>query len=175
IELSEHAQRRDQFAVSIETRSGRVVAELAQATDGGTAPRGLRMQTGIPEPAMRWLFADSEGGAGIGERLVVQNPSADPLTVQVMVRPEGAAPEAYPDPFVLDLPGRRYAVIDLTAEARLPANGARTITVETDSPAGVVAARIVNVSGSGAWPIATGAANSTGSRVEATRWWIPRV
>ncbi len=176
IELGEVAQRREQFAAVVETRSGRVVAELAQATDGtSTAPRGLRIQTGIPRAAERWVFPDSEGVEGVAEQLIVHNPAPDPITVQVAVRPDGADPAAYPDPFVLDVPGRRYAILDLSSETRLPPVGARTITIDTDAATGVVAQRVVSVRGSGGWPLSSGTANSSGITVEATRWWIPRV
>ncbi len=176
IELADVAQRRDQFSVAVETRAGRVVAELVQATDGtGPAQRGLRMRTGVSEPAMRWVFADSEAAAGVGERLVLYNPSPDPIAALVAVRPDGADAETMPDPFVLDVPGRRYLVLDLTAETRLPPTGMRTITVETDAESGIVVERLVGVSGGDGWPLSSGAASSTGSRIEATRWVVPRI
>ncbi len=175
IELADVAQRRDQFAVAVETRAGRVVAELVQATDGTTATRGVRIQTGVSEPAMRWVFPDSEGVAGVGERLVLYNPSAEPITALVAVRPDGADTETMPDPFVLDVPGRRYVMLDLAAETRLPPTGMRTITVETDAETGLVAQRLLSVSGGDGWPLSSGAANSTGLRIEATRWIVPRI
>jgi hypothetical protein len=176
IELADVAQRREQFAAVVETRAGRVVAELVQASDGtSSAPRGLRIQTGVSEPSMRWLFPDSEGVAGVEEQLVVQNPAAEPVTVQVAVQPDGADPAAYPEPFVLDVPARRYVVVELTKETRLPPAGARTITVETDARTGVVAERLVGVRSKGGWPLTSGTAGSTGARVESTRWTVPRL
>jgi len=176
IELADVAQRRDQFAVVVETRAGRVVADLVQATDGtSNAPRGLRIQPGVSEPATRWMFPDSEGVAGVGERLVVYNPSGETVAALVAVQPDGADPESFPDPFVLDVPGRRYIVLDLSAETRLPPTGMRTIVVETDAPTGLIAERLIGVTGGGGWPLSGGAAASTGLRIEATRWTIPRI
>ncbi len=175
VELGEEAQRRDQFSASIVARSGRVVAELVQLSDGTSSPQGLRIQPGIDTTSSRVLFPDSEGVDGVNDRFVLLNPSRDPLEVDVAVRPDAGDPPTYPEPLHLTVPARRYLVVDLGAESRIPPTGARSVTVETDDPDGVVVVRLVSVNASNGWGLQRGLGNSTGSVASSTRWIVPRV
>ncbi len=181
VELGDAVQRRDQFAVALESRGASVVAELVETTDGTKLPdgavqsKGIRIQPGIGSTASRILFADGEGVDGVGERIWVFNPNPDPITVTVSVRPDDASPDVYPEPFQVELDGLRYQLIDLAAESRLPPTGRRTITVETDAPGGVVATRVLTVLGQSGWPLTSGTASSIGAHVAATQWMLARV
>ena len=175
VELGEEAQRRDQFSASVVARSGRLVAELVQVSDGTSGPKGLRIQPGIDAPSSQVLFADSEGLDGVNDSVVLFNPSGDPLEVDVAVRPDAGDPPTYPEPLHLTVPARRYLVVDLAAESRIPPAGARSVTVETDDPDGVVVVRLVAVGASNGWGLQGGLGNSTGSVASSSRWIVPRV
>lgn len=146
------AQVRDQFAVTVSLRKGRVIAETAQTLDvaadeatGRPPSRGLRLQLGVPAAATTWSFAQGFTGSGVDERLVVFNPGEAPAEVVVQVTPYGAS-ELPPEPFELDVPARRTSVLDLSAEARIPGVGFHAITVQSSNGVPVVVGRVVSIS-----------------------------
>jgi hypothetical protein len=189
IDLGQYVQRRDQFAVSVKLRSGQVVAETAQSFAIGAegdvpATRGVQLQLGIPEAFSEWTFATGFTGQGTRERLVVYNPNRDASSVVVQVTPFSAA-EMPPEPFELDVPGNRFATIDLSAESRVPGEGYHAIKVESDEDAPVVVGRVIQLSGPQAAPsdpafgprppLTLGTTIGTGSPVTADRWLLPSV
>ena len=191
IDLGVAAVRRDQFAVSVKMRSGRVVAETSQtyaieadAKAGTPARRGLRLQLGVPEASSEWTFATGFTGPGVGEKVIVYNPNRATAKVVVQVTPFGAV-ALPPEPFELDVPANRIAVIDMSAETRIPAEGFHAIAVESDADVPVVVARTIELSGAptapadpavGVRPDETfGTAIGTGTPVLATRWLLPGV
>jgi len=184
IDLGVGAQRRDQFAVSVELRNGQLVAETAQtlvtpAEGDAPATRGLRLQLGVPEADSDWTFANGFTGPGVSERLVVFNPGEQPAEVVVQVTPFGAV-ELLPEPFELEVPARRYAVLDLSAETRVPPEGLHAIRVESGDRTPVVVGRVVTITGPRADPSAPeialrpptslGTAIGTGTPLGATLW-----
>ncbi len=191
LDIGEHIQRREQASLSVELRNGRVIAETVQVlldVDGGSPqPAGLRLQAGVPAPASRWAFAMGFTGQGADERLVVHNPSDRPAEVVVQVTPVGGA-EMPPEPFQLEVPGRRFSIIDLSEEGRVPGRGHHTIQVESGERTPVVVARVTEVTDSPAEPeegeepvavprpsVDAGAVIGTGSPVVATNWLVPDV
>lgn len=177
IELGEQAlQLRSQGTVAVRASAGRIVAELAQTGDGVGAGEGLRLQMGVSRPTTRWVFADGFAGAGVTERYVVMNPSAtDVVTVEVAVG-ANVDESLRPEPFVREVEPRRFQVVDLHTETRLPEAGLRWVTV-TASGGGVVVARSVALDRAAADgtgvdrpDVANGLAGSAGSAVEATKW-----
>jgi hypothetical protein len=186
VDLGAVVQRRDVFAVVVRSRSGRVVAEATQRFDGTTGPRGVRMQLGVPGESSRWSFAGGFTGSGVGESVVVVNPTGERVSAEVRVVPYGAATTA-PEPFVLDIPSLRYAVVDLSAESRVPAVGFHAVSVVTDG-APVVAALLSTITGPPAPPapavpgevppaerpaLGSGVGITTGSPVAAAEWLVP--
>jgi hypothetical protein len=184
VDLGVAIQRRDQFSVSVESRNGQVVAETSQtlatpAEGDRPATRGLRLQLGVPRAAARWSFAQGFAGPGVSERLVVHNPGDDPAEVVVQVTPYGGA-ELPPEPFELEVPARRYAVLDLSAETRIPAEGLHAVLVETSEDTPVVVGRVIDITGGREDPSETevtarppmnrGSAIGTGTPVAATLW-----
>ena len=184
IDLGVAAQRREQFAIAVEARNGQVVAETAQTLatpKAGDIPatRGLRLQLGVPRPGAVWSFAEGFTGPGASERLVLFNPGERPAKVLVQVTPYGGA-ELPPEPFELDVPARRYAALDLSAETRIPGEGLHAITIETDRDTPVVAGRVVTLTGSredpsapeitARPPLSLGTAIGTGTPVTAALW-----
>jgi hypothetical protein len=92
-----------------------------------------------------------------------------------------------PEPIVLDIPPLRYAVVDLSAESRVPPVGYHAISVATDG-APVVVARLNSITGPPAAApapaagapatavrpaVTSGVAISTGSPVMAGDWLVP--
>lgn len=176
VDLNEEQQRYDQFAVTIDSRDGQFIAGLVELTGGDKATSGLRIDPGMSATSKRILFPDSVGAEGLSDRLVVYNPSANPVDGLVTVRPDGADPAAYPEPFILQVPARRYVIVDLNSETRLPPTGQRTITVETDDPAGLVATQVLSTaSASSESLVSNGTATATGLTVAAGEWLVPRV
>ncbi|UDY35609.1 DUF5719 family protein [Dermatobacter hominis] len=176
------AERRDQFTAVVRSRSGRVLAEVAQTWDGSVGPEGLQLAGGVPEPQERWAFAGGFTGAGAAERLVLENPGDARANVLVQVTPYGGA-SAPPEPLEVAVEPRRYAVVDLSAESRIPGVGYHSIEVESDHP--VVAARTSSLTG-GPDPspdpavlvrpaLTSGVAISNGTPVLARTWVVPSI
>lgn len=191
IDLGQYIQTRDLFSVAVKMRTGRVVAETSQVLNipadektGTLEQRGLRLQVGVPEARRDWTFATGFTGPGVSERLVVYNPNRRSSSVVVQVTPYGAA-EMPPEPFQLEVPGNRFAVIDLGAESRIPAEGFHSIEIESDEDAPVVVSRVLQLMGPptapsnpaiGVRPSETlGTSVGTGTPVDAERWLLPAV
>ncbi len=187
IDLGERVQRRDLFSLTVTLRRGRVVAETSQTFVHGNEVAGLRLQPGVPAPASRWGFAAGFTGEGVREQLVVFNPGDETTSVVVQVTPVGGA-EMPPEPFELDVASRRYRVIELSDEGRVPGVGFHSIQVESASDRPVVVARVVRVTGpppaveppaEGEPEVAPrtnvelGTAIGTGTPISSTRWMVP--
>ena len=187
IDLGERVQRRDLFSLSVTLRSGRVVAETSQTFVHDNEVAGLRMQPGVPAPSSRWGFAAGFTGEGVREQLVVFNPGDETASVVAQVTPVGGA-EMPPEPFELEVASRRYGVIELSDEGRVPDVGFHSIQVESSAGQPVVVGRVVRITGA---PPATeapaegepevaprtnvelGTAIGTGSPIATTRWIVP--
>lgn len=184
VDLGVGAQRRDQFAVTVQARNGRVIAETVQylnttEAEGQPARRGLRLQLGVPAARADWAFAQGFTGPGVRERLVLFNPGERAASAVVQATPHGAAALA-PEPFELEVPALRYVELDLSAETRLPGEGLHSIRVQTDEQTPLVVARVLEITGERADPttegvvqrppVARGSSVGTGSPVVATVW-----
>jgi hypothetical protein len=179
IELGEAVQRRDQFSATVLTRSGRVVAELAQSFDDADASlsvSGVRLEGGSRVTAGRWSFAGGFADGSAVEQLVVLNPQDEEVEVIVQIVPYGGI-DTMPEPFTLKVPARRYGLIDLSAESRVSQVGYHAIEVEASDGREVVAARVLNVSSAAEAAdtplrslISRGTSGSIGSVVAAPRW-----
>ena len=203
IDLGEYVQRRDQFSVAVRLRNGSLIAESAQSFDiaaNGDVPaeRGLRLQLGVPEARSGWTFAAGFKGPGVKEELVVYNPGRQVASVIIQVTPYGGASDP-PEPFELSVPARRFLILDLSAEQRIPDTGFHSLRVETSAKTPVVAARTTQLFGpptaaaepaAGSTPTGSTAAGSaagtrpnetlgvaigTATPVYARRWILPAV
>ena len=172
VDLGATVQRRDQFAIAVNARAGQFTAELVQHVEGA----GLRVDPGMSRTSRRIMFADSFGAANVTERLVVFNPGRVAATATVSVRPDGADSAAYPEPFTLDVPARRYVELNLETETRLSPTGSRTLVVDTDLPGGLVATRVVAATKApNGLGVEAGLANSAAGTVAAGTWVVPRI
>ncbi len=175
IDLGEYVQRRDQFSVAVRLRNGNLVAESAQsfdiaATADAPAERGLRLQLGVPEARAGWSFAGGFKGSGVKEQLVVYNPGRQVASVIVQVTPYSGVSDP-PEPFELSVPAKRFLVLDLSAEQRIPDTGFHAIRVETSAKTPVVTARTTQLFGppvAAAEPAAGSAAPASGTRPNET-------
>lgn len=174
----EVSARRPQFAVTVEARGGRVAAELVQTIRG----RGLRIVPGVDRAAPTWVLADSFVGENLVEEIHVYNPSNREVSAQVSVVPTGVAPELRPEPFLLEVPARRYATLNLATEARVPPDVARWIRVDAVGGPGVVVAQALQIAGAGGDGTAAtrptvvgGLSASVGSSAGATTWLVSSV
>ncbi|MEX0767584.1 MAG: DUF5719 family protein, partial [Microthrixaceae bacterium] len=189
IDLGEFVQRRDQFAVAVRLRNGSMIAESAQSFDiaasGDTPPqRGLRLQLGVPEARPGWTFAAGFKGPGVKQELVVYNPGRKVANVIVQVTPYGGAVDP-PEPFELTVPAKRFLVLDLSAESRIPDTGFFAIRIETAAKTPVVVARTTQLFGPpvldadptvGTRPNETlGAAIGTATPIYSRQWTLPAV
>lgn len=183
VDLGESVQRREQFAVVVRSRSGRVVAELAQSRDGGLGQRGLRLDGGVREPARRWAVAGGFTGPGVTEQLMLLNAGDERVTATVQVTPYGGA-SSPPEPLEVELPARRWVVLNLSLETRIPGDGYHSILVDSpDAP--VVVSRTIAVGAPVQLPadeavvprpdVASGLAASSGTPAAALRWLVPEV
>lgn len=182
IDLGAVASRREQFTARVRSRSGQVVAEVVQTFDGSKGPRGLQIAAGIPSRHRSWVFAGGFTGAGVTERLVVQNAGEAPAHALVQVTPYGAA-KSPPEPLQIDVGAGRYVVLDLSAESRIPGVGYHSIRLEADRP--VVVARTTAITGPPDAPgdpsivarpaLDSGVAVSTGTPVAAGSWVVPSI
>lgn len=188
IDLSQFIQRRDQFSVTVQVRSGRVFANSVQtfagvALEPSPTVTGLRVTRPVAQPRSTWVFAGGFKDPGAAESIVVQNPASTPVTVQVQVSPYGTDLELEPEPFEVRVPARRYAVLDLTQEGRVPDVGFHAITVESTKDHPIVVERHIRLSavptaGDSAVErpaLATGVSSTTGASGAAKNWTVPGV
>lgn len=186
VELGQSAQRRDQFAFTASTRGGRVIAELAQTLDSnptnGPRRRGLALMPGVARPSASWVIADSFGGTGVSEQIVVYNPKSDNVSAAVSVVLNDVPAEAQPEPFVLDIGPRNYEVVNIDTEARVPPGTLRWIRIDGLNGENVVARQAVRISATGGDgsaatrpQVALGFASTPGASAGATKWLVSSV
>jgi len=176
------AERREQFTAVVRSRSGRVIAEVAQSFDGSSGPEGLRTSLGVPAPQTSWAFAGGFTGSGAAEHLVVQNPGEERARVLVQVTPYGGAANP-PEPLEVEVEPGSHVVVDLSAETRIPGIGYHAIEIESDHP--VVVARTNSIDAGpdqvpappivGRPALASGVAMSTGTPVASREWVVPSI
>ncbi|MEZ5239896.1 MAG: DUF5719 family protein [Microthrixaceae bacterium] len=149
VDLGAQVERREQFAFTVATRSGGVVAELAQRFDGSLEERpvrGLRLVPGSRRAAPGWSFAGGFADPSALERLAVLNPGEPEVDLLAQPVVSGAT-DVLPEPFSMTAPALRFATVDLDADSRVPVTGFHAIDVEAAGRRGVVAARSLDITG----------------------------
>lgn len=154
-------------SISVEASPHRVVVGRAQNYLGGQGRGGYSMTLGAPSLDTSWFFPDGEQGSGIQEELRVYNPTDAVATVTLQV-----FTEATPDPtFVgvedFDVDAGSSISIDVDAIEGMP-EGRHSLWLTSDVVP-VVAEQVITRD--------LGATKATavvmGTRVDATRWWVP--
>lgn len=169
VDVSAIVTLRERVATSVTLRSGRVVAEMVQSTDGreGTAA-GLSMSQGATVSAPVWTFPVATPASVAGREVVaVTNPGDVDVEVQVEVLLDDPARNGVVEPFVASVPARRSITVDLGADPRVPPDVGRWLLVRSLGGEPIVVARSVGAPRSGA---IGGLATSIGLPVVATRW-----
>ncbi|MEZ5311756.1 MAG: DUF5719 family protein [Microthrixaceae bacterium] len=149
LDLAAQIQRRDQFAVTVRVRSGRAFAQsvqsFAQVKIAEVGPfSGLRITAPVAQPRESWDFAGGFKDSGASESLVVFNPNTTAAVVRVQVTPYGGTDMA-PEPFEMRVPARRYSVLDLSKEGRVPDVGFHSISIESEPGEAVVVQRTIRL------------------------------
>ena len=156
-----------EVAAAITTRSGRVVVDRVQGFNDKTR-RGLALSSGVGAAAPAWVFAAGQLTSARQERVVVYNPNAGPVDVDVEVRPQDHALAV--EPFQLTVRAGQHSQIDLQGEKRLAslvaASADYALVVRSADGSPIVVERLVTVTPGSP---GAGAASSTGSAVATTR------
>lgn len=161
LNVGEHVRRRDDVATTIEARRGRFVAGKIQQRVA--APAGLSWTLGVPVLAHSYTFPEGFVAEGVTERLNLYNPTDREVVVDVeIVLEEGVA-----EPWELRIPPQDRAVLDLTAEERVPRSVAHALLVRSLDGSGFAAEQ---------WLAATepsprrGTADVVGAQAASTDW-----
>ncbi len=139
--IDQDVQRRALVAAHVEVRSGRIVADRIQTFDGTDGRRGMTLGLGAPVPAEVWVFPNGGVGRGVGEQVVVFNPTEEVAEVEVEVRPERPGEQGVPEPFSLTVPPRRFSMVALHREERIAQRVPYSIFVRSLNGVPVVAER----------------------------------
>lgn len=160
VDVGSQVRRRENVSASVNVRTGRLVVDRIQLRTE-RPKRGAVLTLGAPAGGDVWYFPEGVKAAGISERVVVYNPGEREALVDV----EFTLDEGEIEPFELSVPPGDRAILDVSAEARVPA-GTHALTVRSVNGEGVVAERWIEANGSGR----LGAAVTGGSPIAAERW-----
>ncbi len=161
------AVQRDQLvSASVVARNGRVVVGRFQTLP--YAPRkGLVATLAEPSAGSQWWFANGQKGDGVAERVILFNPLDSDASADVTIFP--ADPNTgNPVPLKYTVPAKQRVEVNLSAIDDVPA-GAHSITVATDPDHPVVAERVLDL----VTKDRTATTVQAGSRITASRWYLP--
>ena len=170
VDVGSAVQRHPQVSLTVQARSGRLVVDRIQSFDGSGGVEGLGLTPGAPAAAPVWHFPDGFKTEGLVEVVTVYNPSDRPaeVDVEVVVDPSpDPAIVTVVEPFQVSIPPRRFAQIDLSADARVPAELGHSVVVRSQNGVGVVAERQIRSNDPAP---RVGFASTLGSPVAADRW-----
>jgi hypothetical protein len=166
VDIGDDVRRKENVAATLRVRSGQVVAERIQQIDGSLGREGLSLALGAPSAATAWAFADGGTGAGRAEQIVVYNPGDRRAEVEVRVFPTTEDGATRPQPFHVSVRARGFEVVDLGAEARVPAGVGHATLVLATNGVPVVAERLAAAQADATRDTAT----TPGSILAATHW-----
>jgi hypothetical protein len=168
--IDQDITRKGQVSAQVRVRGGRLVVDRIQSFDGTDGRHGLTLALGVPEPGPAWAFPVGETGPGLTEQVVVFNPGDHVAEVEVDVHLDdpGAAPP--PEPFSLTIPPRRYSIIDVQAEERVPQGVGHALVVRSVNGVPITAER-VNTAADPASRRGVGV--TSGSPIAAPVWYFP--
>ena len=160
VDVGAQVRRREHVSTTVEARSGRLVVDRIQLRTE-RPKRGAALTLGAPSGNDVWYFPEGVKADSIVERVVVYNPGAREALVDV----EFTLDEGAIEPFELSVPPGDRAILDVSAEERVPA-GTHALTVRSVNGEKVVAERWIEANGSGR----LGLGVTTGSPITAERW-----
>jgi hypothetical protein len=166
IDVDAAIQRDQLVSASVVARNGRVVVGRFQTLP--YSPRkGLVATLAEPSAGSQWWFADGRKGAGVSERVILYNPLDTDSSADVTVFPADPATGG-PIPLKYTIPSKQRVEVDLSSLEQVPA-GPHSIAVVTDAARPVVAERVLDLVGKDR----TATTVQAGSRVPASRWYVP--
>jgi hypothetical protein len=162
VPIHEHVLREARVAISVQARSGRVVAERSLIFDGTEAQKGLAASLGVTGAAHRWRVPVGDTASGSKQSLSIANFSLVPTSATVDVVLEG---DVSLDAQSVDLPARSVTRVNLSDV--VPDGNEFSIDVRTRGGAPVV----VEAFATRASPAeVVGVAAMPGSVTTARRW-----
>jgi len=164
----EEDMRRAQVSADIRVRGGRLIVDRIQAFDGTDGRQGLSLALGVPSAAETWMFPAGGKSDSLSEQVVVYNPGEEVAEVEVEVRLDDPGELGPPEPFELTVAPGRYALVDLTAEERVPAGGHALVVRSLNGVP--VAAEKVNWTKAPATSV--GVTSTTGSPFAGPTWYF---
>jgi hypothetical protein len=169
----DQSTRRNQISAQVTVRSGRIVADRIQILTGEADEdprRGMSLSGGIPVPSEVWVFPAGQTTANIGEQIVVYNPTDESAEVQVEVRVSDPEENGFPEPFSLTVGPKRFSVVSLGDERRVPRRVGHTVIVRAVNGVPVTAERV-----QWATPPSDnlGVSSNVGSPLSAPIWYFP--
>ena len=171
IDVGEVVTLRQELATAVNVRSGRVVAEQVQiVTEAEGPPPSLAAMLGAPRAEPVWLFPDGIGADAYEERFILYNPSDFDAEVDLEVLLDDPETNGVAEPFEVAVQPRRYAIVDVFADGRVPVGVAHAAVVRSRNDVPVVAQRVV-VGQEGS--AQRGLSYTLGSPVVAARWLAP--
>jgi hypothetical protein len=171
LDVTEVVTLRAQIATTVEARSGRVIVDQIQLSDGTNATvESLAVTPAAPASSPTWWFADGPTGGGVSTSISVQNPSDQTAEVQVQIRLDDAATNGEVEPFEVSVPAHHYGTVDVSGAGRVPQGIGYTAVARSTNGVPIVAARLV---GAVAPATAIGTTFTLGSPVLAGRWMVP--
>lgn len=143
VDVSQIVTLRERVATTVSARSGRIVAEQVQSTEGRNGTdQGLTAVLGATGAAPVWSFpVATPASLDAHERITIFNPGDTDTDVQVQVQLDDPATNGTVEPFQVSVPSHRAAVIDLGSDQRIPKSVGRWLLVRTIDGASVVAER----------------------------------
>ncbi len=169
--IDQDVTRKEQVSAQVTVRNGHLVVDQLQTFDGTDGRTGLTATLGAPGGAPAWVFPDGLVGDGLTEQVIVYNPTAsDVAEADVDVLPDDPSKNGTPEPFGLEIPPGRYAIVNLQDEDRVPKGVGHSTYVVSRNGVPLVAERFV----SAASPASRhGVAVTLGAPLAAPTWYLP--
>jgi len=166
IDVDAAIQRDQLVSASVVARNSRVVVGRFQTLP--YAPRkGLVATLAEPSTGSQWWFANGQKGDGVAERVILYNPLDTDSSADVTVFPADPA-AGTPVPLKYTIPSKQRVEVDLSGIDEVPA-GPHSIAVATDPDQPIVAERVLDLVGKDR----SATTVQAGSRVSASRWYVP--
>lgn len=169
VDISAVVTLRERVSMSVNARSGRVIASGLQTTDGRNATEsGLTFVPGSTVAAPVWIFPVSTPVALTGaETVAIINTGDSDADVQVQVQLDDPVANGTVEPFSVSVPARRTVEVDLGADARVPTTVGHWLIVRATAGESLVVSRTIGVVRTAS---AGGLTSTIGVPVVATRW-----
>lgn len=154
LDVRNQVSTRTQMAMTVETRSGRVVVERMQLFSDADGPEGATLTLGAPSPARQWFFPAGRAEAGYAESYVIYNPSEVNADVVLGVLFDDREAFAIDQPLTVGAGQRSMVTFDtaenhpvaeigiIALENELPETGGYSVSVRSFNEAQIVVERI---------------------------------